>query len=221
MKNYLQRNLFKHQYDTLALQQINSLVNSYLPLSSSAIRPSGLKLILNDIIINGREVIFEIGSGISTVYLEALTRHYPIKIYSLDHSPEWQEIVKKMIITNNGSVENIIWIHADLINIKIDEYEGLWYDFEVIKNHLLEPINQLIVDGPISVKGQEKIRYPALPYFKDYLSDNFCVFLDDTHREEEKNISLKWANQYSLKLRDYTIHSDSSTLTSGETYNIL
>lgn len=218
--NKLKRKFLKVHYDTIAYEQINSIINCYLPFSSSAIRPAGLKLILNDIIVNNRKVIFEIGSGISTVLLEALTRHYPIKIYSLDHSKNWQDIVKKMINNNNGDTKNITWIHTEMKDINIDNYKGVWYDFEIVKSFLTEPIDQLIVDGPISIHGQEKIRYPALPYFQTYLAKNHSIFLDDTHRKQEKLIATEWAKQYSLQLNDYTVYSDMSILFSGEIYNI-
>jgi hypothetical protein len=214
------RSIFKNQFDNLSFLQIGHLLNTYLPFTSSSIRPSGLRLILNDIIINNRKVIFEIGSGISTVLLESIVRSHGLKIYSLDHSKEWQEVVKKMILNNGGDINNIIWIQSELTQIKIENYSGLWYDFEKIKENLSDNIDLLIVDGPISVPGYERIRYPAMPLLSKFLSKNHAVFLDDTHRKEERGIAENWAKQYSLKLIDYTVYSDMSILTQNQIYNI-
>ena len=48
----------------------------------------------------------------------------------------------------------------------------------------------LIVDGPPGSTPQS--RYPAIPYFRESLADDYAVILDDANRPEEQEILKRW-----------------------------
>ena len=48
------------------------LPGPYLPWGAGAMRPAGLVTVCNDIVLNGRRRIVELGTGISTVLLARL-----------------------------------------------------------------------------------------------------------------------------------------------------
>src|SRR5918997_1250059 len=60
--------------DILAMHVLAPLSTSYLPWTISAMRPSALVAVLNEIALNGRRSIVELGAGISTWYIARLLR---------------------------------------------------------------------------------------------------------------------------------------------------
>ena len=56
-------------------------------------------------------------------------------------------------------------------------------------------IDLLFVDGP-SGHFHPRIRYPALPVLRDFLSDNAVVFVDDSHRWQESDMIHEWLAEY-------------------------
>ena len=64
----------------------------------------------------------------------------------------------------------------------------------------------LVVDGPPE-KTQSHARYPALPLFYEYLSDEAVVILDDAGRKEESEIVEMWLKDYPEFVHEF-IHTE-------------
>jgi hypothetical protein len=183
--------------DINALINLNNLIDVYLPWSQSAIKPSILKKILNDILVNKRTAIAECGSGISTLYIASLIKQHSLdsaKFYSIDHNKEWINVLRSYCnkLDLNSEVQ---FIHAPLKKFENNFREVDWYDSAILDSKLNKvSIDQLIVDGPPAYKPKLKYsRYPAAIYFKKKIADNFSIFLDDTDRKAEKLIKEKWS----------------------------
>ena len=83
--------------DARAAVELAKMGVPYLPWPASAIAPSALLSILNDIEINGRRNIVEFGCGISTVYMAMVAKRTGARIISFDDNPAWAAIVRGWI----------------------------------------------------------------------------------------------------------------------------
>lgn len=88
-------------------------------------------------------------------------------------------------------------IHADIADLPekyAKQSNSKWYDTETILSAMPrdEKIDLVIVDGPFRFVSPFA-RYPAIPFIQEFgLSENYAVFLDDTHRKEEQEIAAAW-----------------------------
>src|SRR5690606_28244197 len=68
-----------------------------------------------------------------------------------------------------------------------------WYSTvmlnEVLK--MVDSIDLILVDGPFG-GGTPFARYSAVPFLKQKLTPDFSVFLDDSERDDEKEMILEW-----------------------------
>lgn len=181
-----------------ALINLDSLIDIYIPWSGSALKPSVIKLILNDILIHNRENIVECGSGISTLYIASLFKQYSLnrrKIYSIDHNEEWIETLESYLDKLELS-KYVQLIHAPLEHFESEFHEMKWYKTSILNKYFENiEIDQLIVDGPPAFKESIKYsRYPAGIYFKNKFGKSYSIFLDDLDREGEQEIAEKWSD---------------------------
>lgn len=169
------------------------LVNfSYLPLTDAAAGPHYYAHILNDIIINNKKNIVDIGSGISTILIARLLKinNIPASVISIDHDRNWQNIVNN-ILKRDGIDHYVSFITSPII--KSNKYT--WYD----KKKIVFPdnyyIDTLLVDGPIGMTSH-LARLEAVPFLKKYLSsDCYTIYLHDTDRPDEKEIVRLWVTE--------------------------
>ncbi|NGP75939.1 class I SAM-dependent methyltransferase [Balneolaceae bacterium YR4-1] len=181
-----------------ALISLDSLIDIYIPWSGSALKPSLIKLILNDILIHNRENIVECGSGISTLYIASLFKQYSLtkrKIYSIDHDREWIQTLESYLDRLDLS-KYVQVIHAPLEEFENEFDEMKWYKTSTLNDYFDNIIiDQLIVDGPPAYKESIKYsRYPAGVYFKNNFGKNYSIFLDDLDRKGEQEITKKWSD---------------------------
>lgn len=187
--------------DVVALMQLPKLSdNKYLPWTSSAIRPSSLQLVLNEICIHRKKKVVEFGSGVSTLYISKVIEGLDVELYSIDHDNKWQSIVKKQLDDFGISRDSIHFIHAPLSSCIHSKNNLLWYDQSLLDSALPKKnIDIILVDGPLAYQtGHELARFPALPYLREKLTENFTIFLDDCNRQGEMNIIHEWAAAYDL-----------------------
>ena len=64
--------ILNNQADLLAMQHLNPLLQGYVPWTSSAMRPAAFVNIINDITVNDRRVVLELGGGVSTLLIAKL-----------------------------------------------------------------------------------------------------------------------------------------------------
>lgn len=195
------RQVFTRIEDSLALEQLPQLNKDvYLPWTRSAMCPSSLQLVLNEILIHQRKLIVECGSGVSTIYINKILEHHDAKFVSIDNDLQWQEIVKQQAKTLDVDISKTTFIHAPLKFCPLSPKKLEWYDLDILGASIPnEEIDLLLVDAPLaSRQGLEESRFPALPYFAEKLANNFAVFLDDCNRPGEQNIAKAWAEKYDL-----------------------
>lgn len=204
--------------DLLAATQLNTLLHHgrvYLPFTNSSLRLASISVLLNDIVINNRKFIVELGSGLTTFLIGQLINQNNLKsvqVLSIEENKEWFEFMKKMLVSLNLT-EQISLIHAPLVANEYSKNSLKWYDSKLISDKLKEmslSVDCILVDGPSAWYEEiEMARYPALPYFINFMSDNSIIFLDDSNRNGEKKIIEEWRDfnliesQYNLSFKSF------------------
>jgi hypothetical protein len=128
--------------------------------------------ILNNIPKNS--TILEFGSGTGTI---ELCKDY--KVYSVEHNKEWLD----------KSDSN--YIYAPIINY--EEYR--WYDIDVLKTKLPNSYDLILIDGPPGNIGREGFFHNSVMFNRD-----IPLIFDDTHRQPEKDLALKFAHHLGKKI---------------------
>jgi hypothetical protein len=188
--------------DTYGLQLLNPLLQKFqgpMLFTTSALRPIIINLIINDIIINQRKVVVELGSGISSLILAQAIKSYNIDcaLYSVEQDHNWIEFLREKAIAE-GLLEYLHFIHAPVD----PAVEHSWYNEQVLGERLatVGKVDSLIVDGPLAYwKNTKKSRGHALDFFYPRLNDQCFVLLDDVDRLNERRFMWKWSRKYGLK----------------------
>ena len=212
--------------DIRSMNHLNQLHSSYLPWTGASIRPTAMRYILNDIMINNRDTIVECGAGLSTVYIASLFKQNAGSdkhVFSIDHDENWISILQNEI-DQNGLSEYVTLMHAPLEHCEECLNDNLkWYSNNNIESALgNNKIDLLFVDGPpANKKGLELSRYPAYPFFKDRLSDNHLIILDDADRKGEETTAQKWSDISGYKFKRSILNGNIYTGLKGDSYNVL
>jgi hypothetical protein len=186
--------------------------------TGTAIRPIELAMIVNDLVINRRKSVVELGTGATTLYLAKAIDVYKLdcKIYSVDENQEWLDLVKEMLVAEN--MDHVVsFIHAPA---KVYD-EGRWYDKESVAKGLKNapPIECLIIDGPMAGPSDgPNNRYAAMPELHAKLAARCIVFLDDTNRPGEMAIAKRWSREYDLNFGFG--YGSFGFATRGKTFNV-
>jgi len=211
--------------DIKANQALMPLTRKYLPWTDSALRPAAVQMILNDIVVNNKQTIVELGGGISTIYIcRLLTQLHgdsiKRKLYCIEHDEKWAQILNQILIDENISKELFEIIHCPLEAYSADN-KNLWYGKNLALQGLSN-IDLLLVDGPPAYRKEiEMAREPALPFFEKKLMDTASVYLDDINRSGERKIASKWHEQFNYALTYYRIKGGFALLKkSKQAYNI-
>ena len=200
----------RSSHDAVAIQVLAPLSTSYLPWSTSALRPSGLVKILNEIVINRRGTILECGGGISTLYIARLLKQQGHgHLYTLEDNLGWIEVLQNLL-KDQGLDDYVTLIPAPLVPCDLALDGNQWYDLTAAKTILTEPtIDFLIVDGPPAYdEKRRRSRYPALPALKSILAAEFAIVLDDINRSGEAEIVQKWSAEFGLEFEQYFYDGD-------------
>ncbi|GGW60268.1 hypothetical protein DFQ11_102723 [Winogradskyella epiphytica] len=108
-----------------------------------------------------------------------------------------------MDVSRHGLEDIVTFIHAPMTavpnDLKILNQE-LWYDSAKIATALQDEqkFDLIIVDGPFG-GSTPFARYSAIPFLENRLSNTYGVFLDDAQREDELQISERWAQILKIK----------------------
>lgn len=190
----------------------------YHPNTSNSISLTNLKIILNDIVINKRKYIVELGSGLSTIYIASLIKKNKMDavFVTIDEDKSWASFIEGQLRTE-GLSEICKVVHAPIeINNGIK-----WYNLDTVENvkKYIGKIDCLVIDAPAAYrKGNEKIRGGAVPNFKEIFSDNFAVFLDDSHRKGEQSILKEWRIEHNL---EFAIFNRLGYCIKGPSFNVI
>lgn len=207
-KNLLQKidSIIANQNDIIANNYLAPLSTSYLPWTQSAMRPSGLVAVLNEITINRRQSIVECGGGISTFYIARLLKEKGGHLYTIEHDQKWCELLGKELAKENLS-EQVSLIFAPLnisnIEIEINQENTIntnWYSLPILEAKLSSlKIDFLMVDGPPAYALDIQFsRYPAVPFLSPYFAEDYTVILDDINRPGEQKVVEAWEAQLGI-----------------------
>ncbi|MEL4455026.1 class I SAM-dependent methyltransferase [Lutimonas vermicola] len=194
--------------DSIASIELSKINLGFFPKSSYSLSPTTLLHVINEIIINDRSQILEIGSGISTLYLAKVIKDNNLDstLLSLDEDEKWQQVIKE----NLKKIECEHLVTFKTASLKEGNY-GYWYDDKIVSEFLCRKNYQfdlVLVDAP-STTVDKTARDGAIPFLtnNNLLSEEYVIFLDDTFREKEYKISLSWQERLQCKLFNYTVYS--------------
>ena len=168
-------------------------------------RPAGLVMVCNDIVLDDRRRVVELGSGLSTVLLARLLaqRARRSTLVAVEHDARWAQWVREQL-EREGIGAHVMVIDAPL-TARADDAGGLpWYDEAAVADGLdralgAEPIDLLVVDGPPAyAAGHGLGRYPALPVLRPRLAPGATVVLDDVERRGEQDVLRRWESETDL-----------------------
>jgi len=201
LNNTQRKRLDQVQQDLESLHHLPELDLSYIPWTEAALQPAGVRALLNEVIIHGRQSILEFGSGISTLYLaDHFDGQGEGQIISIEEDEKWAAIVEDYLDELNLSKERFQILRAPLKPFDGSERPAFWYDTEFLRSELRQKTFDIVfVDGPVSWREEnEYARSPALPFAKDYLQEESVIFLDDAGWGDQKEIFQRWGNGYDL-----------------------
>lgn len=205
--------------DARAAVELGKMDVPYLPWPASAIAPSALLSILNDIEINRRQRIVEFGCGISTVYMAMLAKRTGARIISFDDNPDWAALVRGWI-DRIGATSHCEIVAAPLKPNDHGIEGNHWYDQAVVADRLADvTVDLVLIDGPIAYTHEKRLaRYPALPSVFDRLGDRCAIFLDDIRRSGEREIAERWARQFDLSFEFHPSRGGYAKAVRGEAF---
>jgi predicted O-methyltransferase YrrM len=188
--------------DIYALGALQPLLkDSYLPFTSSSLRPARLAFVLNEIVINERRSILEFGAGVSTIMIGRLIKanRMNTRLIAIEHIGDWAAILSRMLEAE-GLDRIVSVVHAPLVAYPSADHSDDWYDTALLERTLGEQtFDMVLVDGPPAFEAaKKKARYPALPFVYRMLARQFSLFLDDADREGERLVLGRWTEDYSL-----------------------
>ncbi|SCF27490.1 Methyltransferase domain-containing protein [Micromonospora matsumotoense] len=191
-RNELQRN------DLLAMQALAPLSLTYLPWSASAMRPSGVVAVLNEILVHQRRSVVELGSGVSTFYIGRLLRQRGGHLWTVEHDERWAKLLGREL-ANEGLGDVVTVVHAPLTPApsRWPGEESTWYEQRGLTEMTAgRTIDLLVVDGPPAYQATHAhSRYPAGPFFAPLFAEDFAVVLDDIDRRGEQDIMQRWEHE--------------------------
>lgn len=145
---------------------------------------------LMEIVLHERpSIIVELGSGVSTlVSAYCLKSIGSGKVVSFDHDKEFIEVTRNNL-KKHGLLDYVDIVYAPLVDMDVNGENYKWYEIDYTK--IPGSVDLLFVDGPPG-QTQPYARYPAMARFRKILSKDALVYLDDTNRDEEKEIIRRW-----------------------------
>ena len=146
--------------------------------------------------INGKSIeILECGSGISSIIMGIVSPNSTI--FSLEHIPVWGDKIRGIL--NRYNVKNV-----NIVQSQIVEYNNFcWYDISSLPD--ATKFQLVVCDGPPS--DTPGGRFGLLPVMKDAFEDGTVILLDDTVREEEREVMRRWKKEF-----DCVTHTELSDL---------
>ena len=214
--------VLERTYDVQALALLKPLEGGYLPWTRSAMRPSAVCCILNDIVINRRRTVVEFGAGISTLFMARILAQCGGSLVSFEQDANWCRTVQQMLRDAQlGAAFEVV--HAPLKPCAHALHGAPWYDAEVVDSMLEgRSIDLAVVDGPTAFQpGMASARFPALQALKPRLADAFSIVLDDIGRAGEAEISRRWEAELGLKGDTYRLEGNFGVITRGDAYNFV
>jgi predicted O-methyltransferase YrrM len=193
--------------DLHAWQILRPLLDAggYLPWSEGAMRPAGLVDVCNQIVLDRRRRIVELGSGTSTVLLARLLRTTGGTLTAIEHDADWADWVTGQLAAE-GLQEIGRVVHAPLEPSPFAVRDLPWYAAGAVDEAVAgDPIDLLIIDGPPAYRVEESVaRAAAVPALLHRLAPDGTVVLDDIARPGEREVLELWEGASDLRFERRT-----------------
>jgi hypothetical protein len=188
--------------DILAMQALSPLSSAYLPWSMSAMRPSGVVAVLNEIVVNRRRAVVELGGGVSTCYIGRLLASLGAgHLWTIEHDERWADFLRNQLVSEGlDQVVTVVCAGLESVESRWPDEKATWYDREQVRGAMAgQLVDLLLVDGPPAYQSDRThARYPALPFFRSFLADDYAVILDDVSRVGEQDIIRCWEGEFGI-----------------------
>jgi len=174
----------------------------YLPYTNASMSVVGLAHVLNDVVLNRRTRIIELGGGVSTLLLGRLRNlnKLDFELITIEHDEHWSTSLRGLLEAE-GIASSIEVVYAPLSPCTLAQDNARWYDLEVLERHTAgKKFDLALVDGPPAWQlGHNLARFPALPALRDKMAESFSFYLDDINRPGELSIIGKWSEAFGLR----------------------
>ena len=180
---------------------LGALPGPYLPWGSGSMRPAGLVQVCNDVVLNDRCNIVELGSGVSTVIVARLLAQLGgaarRRLVAVEHDARWRRWVVGQLVTEG--------LDGIVVEAPLRSGSGggglAWYD-EAAVDAAVDVIDLLVIDGPPAFEpGCGLARHRALVVLHDRLVAGATVILDDVERAGEQEVLHRWEDEFGLAFR--------------------
>lgn len=200
--DYFLRKFFLHKNEELPAFLIHKLYHQggYLPFTTSSLKFRFLACLANDIVVNNRNSVLEFGSGISTIIIARLIKMNNLNctIITVDESAEWQEIIKK-ILKDENLLHHVNFVCAPTVK-SVDRELSFEYNNSTLFKAIGEiKFDLVLVDGPSAwQKTNTRSRASNLKFFKNNMTENFTLFIDNSDRPGETELANKITKEFNV-----------------------
>ncbi len=185
----------RHVRQTEALIQLYDRIQPRAAMPSAggwALDPTGVLTLLEVIRQRRPNLVLELGSGTSTLWLGyALQQLGAGRVVAIDHEEHYAALTRANVVAH-GLTDHVEVRVAPLTDPGLPEHETPWYDHAVMAD--LTDIDLLLIDGPPKATGP-MARYPAVPKLVGQLAPTAVVALDDVTREDEREVWHRWRDE--------------------------
>jgi predicted O-methyltransferase YrrM len=172
-----------------ALFQLFQRVTPRAPMpAGGALNPTDLLGLLHLVRTRKPQLVLELGSGTSTVWLAYLLQQTGGRLVSLDHEPGYAQKTRDAL-EEHGLTDVAEVRDAPLRPVVLDGRTFPWYDAGACAD--LEDVDLLVIDGPPEKTGPDA-RYPAMRVLEDRLADRATILFDDANRADEQAALRRW-----------------------------
>jgi hypothetical protein len=163
------------------------------PMPSSggfALNPTDLLDLLHLVRTRKPQLVLELGSGTSTVWIAYVLQQIGGRLVSLDHEAGYAQKTREAL-EQHGLTDVAEVREAPLRPVVLDGRTFPWYDVEACAD--LTDVELLVIDGPPEKTGPDA-RYPAMRVLEDRLADRATILFDDANRAAEQAALRKWVD---------------------------
>ncbi len=174
----------------------------YLPYTQASLSIVALAHILNDVVLNRRTQIIELGGGISTILLGRLAKvnKLDFRVTTIEHDEHWAKGLRDLLAAEGSSIEVA---HAPLRPCELSPHKVEWYDLEVVERATagkqFGPRDRRRPRPPRSSSGASSRATRRSPALRDKMAERFSFYLDDANRPGELTIIGKWSAAFGLR----------------------
>jgi len=198
------------------------MATRFVPWNASAMRPSAVVVLLNDITVNDRSCVVECGGGISTLFMARLLSARGGHLHTIEHDPNWAALLEAEL--RNEHLEHVASVITAPLQPAAVPFRTCtqWYDTAAVSEALgAHRPDLLVIDGPPAYDRRIRhARYPAVPFFAERLREHCTVVLDDIGRLGEQQVADQWERELGVEFERRLVAGSIAVGRRGPSYSI-